>query len=108
MSERRVVVTGVALVNAAGSDARRAHEAIARGELFLRAIPRLADSDARIQVAGEATHVQTPPGDRAAHLTMAATEHALADSGIDLARGDRERIGVAFGHDATARATMEE
>jgi 3-oxoacyl-[acyl-carrier-protein] synthase II len=104
MNERRVVVTAVAAINAAGGDARRAHEAIARGDVFLRSLPRLAAANAPVCVGGEvrgegAAEDAASERDRAAHLVLGATEQALRESRLDLSRGG-DRIGVAFGHDA--------
>ena len=59
MSERRVVVTGLGIINAAGIGSLQVHEAVTNGQCFLRPITRFNAENFPVQLASPA-RLQTP------------------------------------------------
>jgi 3-oxoacyl-(acyl-carrier-protein) synthase len=107
-AERRVVVTGLGVVNAAGRGAGEFWRTVRSGERRLRPISRFAAAGFPVRVAGEVDGLDAVAllgrrlaarTDRFTHLALAAVEEALAAAGLDPAREDPGRIGVWFGND---------
>jgi 3-oxoacyl-[acyl-carrier-protein] synthase II len=99
MAERVVVVTGVGLVNAAGIGAARVHDAVSRGESFLRVVPRLAAAGLPVRIGGEAPHIGASEAyaGRTASLVVRAADLALRNAELDIQRAQRDRVGVVLG-----------
>lgn len=107
MGPKRAVITGMGIINPAGSGVHDFWRAISAGESAIRKISRFDASSFPAQVAGEiqgfkaADHIprrQVIKTDRFTHYAMAATAQALADAKLDLNTTDRHRVGVWFGN----------
>ena len=100
---RRIVVTGLGMINSVGHDRKSAFDAIVRGECGIRRIT-LFDPDAfSVQIAGEVkdfdpTAVMDPKevkkADRFIQLGLKAAAEAFEDAGIDGAV-ERDGFGVS-------------
>jgi len=106
MSKRRVVVTGLGVVAPNGIGAEEFWRATLAGHSGVSAVSvfdaSLYDSRVAGQVKGLDPLAYMPPivarrVDRYVHLGLAATQMAMADSGLALDREDRRRIGCVFG-----------
>lgn len=106
---RRVVVTGIGVVapNGVGKDAF--WSGCVNGRSGVRPIRAFDASNHPVQMAGEVRDYDAAPFvpescrkqlksmGRAAKLGVGAAGLAVTDSGLDLARGDPERVGVVMG-----------
>jgi len=108
MTDHRVVVTGLGVVNAAGRGVEHFWRTVRAGELRLGPIRRFDAAGFPVQVAGEVDGLDAGAllgrrlqarTDRFTHLALAAVEEALGGARLDLEREDRERVGVWFGND---------
>jgi 3-oxoacyl-(acyl-carrier-protein) synthase len=106
--ERRIVVTGLGVVNAAGRGVGEFWRTVRAGERRLRPISRFDAAGFPVRVAGEVDGLDAAAllgrrlatrTDRFTHLALAAVDEALAAAGLDPAREDPGRIGVWFGND---------
>jgi len=109
MSERRVVVTGLGIINAAGIGSLQVHEAVTNGQCFLRPITRFNAENFPVQLGGEILNFRGEDhvpkrlmvkSDRFTHFAMGASAIALEHAGLDLGKEDRDRCGVWFGNDS--------
>jgi 3-oxoacyl-(acyl-carrier-protein) synthase len=107
-SSRRVVVTGLGVVNAAGRGVDEFWRTVRAGELRLGAISRFDAGGFPVRVAGEVAGLDATLAlgrrlaartDRFTHLALVAAEEALAGAGLELERENRDRIGAWFGND---------
>ena len=109
-SRRRVVVTGIGAVTpigtGTGSSPGGLWEGIRRERSAVRSLTRFDPSIFRSHNAAEvddfvpADHMEAKRAkrlDRFGQFSVAASRLALEDSGLDLAREDRERIGAMMG-----------
>jgi 3-oxoacyl-[acyl-carrier-protein] synthase II len=106
MSRRRVVVTGIGTVTALGNDAPSTFAGLCEGR---SGVAPITGWDAKDHVTRFAAQVKgfDPASVVEAHearkldpfvlFAMAATAEALRDSGIDLAKEDRSRVGCVIG-----------
>jgi 3-oxoacyl-[acyl-carrier-protein] synthase II len=105
-SERRVVVTGVGAITAAGPDVAALRTAL-HGERTCIGDVTLFETDGlRTHIAGEVRDLPEPRllpraararASRSERFALLATEEALAQSGLTLPFADPTRVGVAIG-----------
>ncbi len=104
--KRRVVVTGLGTVSPVGLDVPTSWEALKAGKSGVGRITCFDPSALKTQIAAEVKgfdatkYMDTKEARRLdpyIHFAWAATVEALADSDLDLAHEDRERIGVIVG-----------
>jgi 3-oxoacyl-[acyl-carrier-protein] synthase II len=109
VSDRRVVITGIGIINPAGLGLSRFWQNVTAGRLSIRRIGRFDPGQFPAQVAGEL--VDFRPADYISrrwvvktdtfiHYSLAASKLALEDAGIDPAKQDPFRIGVFFGNNS--------
>ena len=105
MTRRRVVVTGLGVVSPLGCEVQQVFDAAYRGESAI-ALVDLSSDTGSLQVPGAIvvgepwrwlSNVPTPTCDRLSLMALAASESALNDSGLDLARISPDRVGVSVG-----------
>ena len=105
--EHRVAITGIGAVTPLGNTAAETWEAMRAGRCGIGPITRFDAEGFAVQVAAEVKGFDSEAYfgrrearhlDRCVQLAMAASDEAMADSGLD-AEGaiDRERLGVYVG-----------
>ena len=103
---RRVVITGMGVITALGSDLDRFWNSLVAGESGVRRITQFDASDLPCQIAGEV--IDYDPQDymplkearrlsRASQLALAASHKAVEDAGLARPIADPGRVGVYFG-----------
>jgi 3-oxoacyl-[acyl-carrier-protein] synthase II len=100
----RVVVTGMGTTNPVGGDVVTTWEALVKGQSGVRQLDYEWVEDLPVKIAGRAAveptevleRVKARRLDRAAQFGMIAAMEAWADSGLDGADVDGERLGVAM------------
>ena len=116
MSKRRVVITGLGLVCPLGSTVTDVWAALLRGESGIGPITRFDASAFPVRFAGAVRGFDLaaylPPKesrriDPFMHYGIAAGVQAVADSGVDLERLDRDRCGVVMGAGIGGLSTIE-
>lgn len=112
---RRVVVTGMGTISPVGLNVPTAWEALIAGKSGVGRITSFDPSPLKTQIAAQVKgfdptrFMDTKEARRLdpyIHYAWAATVEALADSGLDLAHEDRERIGVIVGSAVGGIQTM--
>jgi 3-oxoacyl-(acyl-carrier-protein) synthase len=107
-ADRRVVVTGLGVVNAAGRGVDDFWASVRAGERRLAAIRRFDAAGFPVRVAGEVRGFDAVAllgrrlvtrTDRFTHLALAAVDEALGGARLEIEREDAGRIGVWFGND---------
>ncbi|WP_372998400.1 beta-ketoacyl-ACP synthase II [Sulfurimonas sp.] len=102
---RRVVVTGMGMINAVGNDKESAFKAICDGECGIDEITLFDPSDYAVKIAGEVKDfdpatVMAPKevkkADRFIHLGLKAAQEAMADANLP-EDTDMERFGISAG-----------
>ncbi|MFT7005023.1 MAG: 3-oxoacyl-[acyl-carrier-protein] synthase II, partial [Sulfurimonas sp.] len=102
---RRVVVTGIGMINAVGNDKESAFKAICEGECGIDTITLFDPENYSVKIAGEVknfdpTTVMAPKevkkADRFIHLGLKAAQEAMADANLpeDI---DMDRFGISAG-----------
>jgi len=104
---RRVVVTGVSCISPLGNDADTTFRALLEGRSGIGPITRFDASGHDAKIAGEVRDFDVaryiPSKKHARHVdafaryAIAASDMAIADSGIDLEASNRERFGAVIG-----------
>ena len=108
---RRVVVTGLGMINSLGLNRRDSFKSIVEGQCGIKRIASFDASEFPVQIAAEITDfdpnsVMNPrevkKADRFIHLALQATKEAMADSGLLNGEGKCdesicERFGVSSG-----------
>jgi len=103
---RRVVITGLGAVTPIGIGVDALWAGLRRRESAVRTITRFDPSPFRSRIAAEVDgfyatdHIEERKVrrlDRFSQFSIAATRLGLADAHLDLAREDRERVGVMMG-----------
>jgi 3-oxoacyl-[acyl-carrier-protein] synthase II len=103
---RRVVITGLGAVTPIGIGVEPLWAGLRRRESAVRTITRFDPSPFRSRIAAEVDgfhatdHIEERKVrrlDRFSQFSIAATRLGLADAELDLAREDRERVGVMMG-----------
>lgn len=105
--ERRVVVTGLGVVSPLGHDIHTFWNRILAGHCGIDRITRFDASGYDCRIAGEVRDFDPAPAfpspkelrrtDRFVHFAVHAGWQALNDSGLDLDRCDRDRVGAFIG-----------
>ncbi len=106
MTRRRVVITGMGVVAANGIGVNDFWQANVQGRSGIDTITFFDVEKFETRIAGEVRSFEPDkymPAkvakrvDRFVHFGLASTQMALADSGLDLDKEDRERVGVIIG-----------
>ena len=117
MAIRRVAVTGIGILSPVGNDRETFFANLMAGKSGIRRLETDFVGDLDAQLAGwigdfdplaHFTKNQAATMDRVTQFAVAASQQALADSGIDLDSEDRERIGVYLGTGMGGAASIEE
>lgn len=104
---RRIVITGIGVVNASGVGVTPFWHNVRAGSVRLGRITRFDATGFPVGVAGEVTNFEpaaTVPRrmlaktDRFTHFSLAAGAQALGDATVDLDKADRTRVGVWYGN----------
>jgi 3-oxoacyl-[acyl-carrier-protein] synthase II len=103
---RRVVVTGIGLVTPIGLSTPASWEALLAGKSGIGPITRFDASKLDTRIAGEVKNFdpvqfiekkEVKKMDRFIQFAIAASEEAMADSGLKITPGNAERVGVIVG-----------
>jgi len=118
MEENRVVVTGLGIISPVGSDVPTFWQALKEGRSGIGALTSFDASAFDSRIAGEVKDFEpslygisakdTRRMAKFVQYAIAAAKKALADSGLDLDKENRERIGVVIGSGIGSLQTMEE
>jgi 3-oxoacyl-[acyl-carrier-protein] synthase II len=101
---KRVVVTGLGTTNPLGGDVATTWEALVKGQSGVRRLDYDWVEDLPVKIGGRAAveptevldRVKARRLDRTSQFAMVATMEAWADSGLDEADVDHDRLGVAM------------
>ena len=93
---RRVVVTGVGAVSAAGRDARATIQSVLSGRSAMRQIRRFDTDGFPVSIAAEIPELDFAAGDPYRELGLNAASMAMQDARADVS-GDDDRTGVFVG-----------
>jgi len=112
---RRVAVTGIGVVSALGNTLEDFRGALAAGRTAVRRLPEDVTRGSGVQVGAlidwdPAAHFKGNEAgslDRVAQFALAAAAQALAASGLDPEKSDRNRIGVYWGTGMGGANTLE-
>ncbi|WP_055525529.1 beta-ketoacyl-[acyl-carrier-protein] synthase family protein [Streptomyces graminilatus] len=113
---RRVVITGIGVAAPGGIGVKAFWEALSAGRTATRKITLFNADGYRSRIAAECDFDPTAHGlsprevrrmDRAAQLAVVSAREALADSGIDDARPDPDRVGVVIGSAVGCSMSLE-
>jgi 3-oxoacyl-(acyl-carrier-protein) synthase len=108
-ASRRVVFTGIGLVNAAGDDTESVWQTILSGKSAIGPACRFDASGLDVSLGAEIPDFHPDKSisrriiaksDRFAHFALSATVQALADAGLDVDVPDPFRIGISFGNNS--------
>lgn len=106
MARRRVVVTGLGMVSPVGNNVKDSWQAILNGQSGISLIDEFETEDLPTKFCGavknfDVTNYMTAKEakkmDVFIHYSVAATEEAIRDSGLDLTSVDVERVGLSIG-----------
>ena len=112
---RRVVVTGLGMINALGHDKKSAFDAIVRGETGVDTITLFDPADQSVRIAAEVKNFdpktvmdpkEVKKADRFIQLGIKAAREAMEDAGIDESV-ERERFGISSASGIGGLATIE-
>jgi 3-oxoacyl-[acyl-carrier-protein] synthase II len=104
MSAKRVVVTGLGTTNPVGGDVATSWEALVKGQSGVRHLDDDWAAEAPVKIGGRIAveptevleRVKARRLDRSSQFAMVAAMEAWADSGLDGADIDHDRLGVAM------------
>ncbi|MBR1981815.1 MAG: beta-ketoacyl-ACP synthase II [Akkermansia sp.] len=108
MTERRIVITGMGALSPLGNSVEETWEGMKNGRSGISKIESTDDSALNIHIAGEVRGYDPAPFfkkdpkavrrcDRFEQLTMGAVAEALENSGLDVDKVDKTRVGVMIG-----------
>lgn len=106
---KRVVITGIGIVNPAGIGKEQFWSSVTEGKSAIRNISRFDATGFPTQVAGEITNFNPADfipkrliikTDTFTHYALAASDLALQDANLNLEEEDSYRVGVWFGNNA--------
>ncbi|MAF06698.1 MAG: beta-ketoacyl-[acyl-carrier-protein] synthase II [Acidiferrobacteraceae bacterium] len=113
---RKVVVTGVGCISPLGADVQSTWEGLLAGRSGISQITRFEPGELASRIAGQADDFdpelrlatkEARRMDRFIQLGLCAGLEAFEDSGIDLEKSDRDRIGVLIGAGIGGLETIE-
>lgn len=116
MQLRRVVITGLGAVTPVGNTASQTWQALKNGVSGIAPITAFDASRFKTQFAGEVKgfdpesvidHKEARKMDRYSQFSICVADEALRDSGLDLEKEDRSRVGVIWGSGMGGLQTME-
>ncbi|MGB9661995.1 MAG: beta-ketoacyl-ACP synthase II [Moorellaceae bacterium] len=114
---KRVVITGLGVISPVGNDKASFWQALQEGRSGIGPITRFDASAMPVRFAGEVRDFdpylfldrkEVKRMDRFSQYAVAAARMALEDAGLDMARVDRERVGVVFATGIGGMETFEE
>jgi len=117
MNRRRVVVTGLGLVSPVGIGVEEPWDALVAGKSGIGPITLFDASAFPTRIAGEVKDFEATKfmdrkearrNDRFIHFALAATDIALKDAGLDMAKEDPERVGCIVGAGIGGLGTIED
>ena len=118
MRERRVVITGMGVITPIGNDASSFWKSLIEGRGGIGPVTCFDASQLDSRIAGEVkgfdpsaygmTSKDVKRMDKFGQYAVASTKQALADSGLDLEKENKERIGVIIGSGIGSLYTIEE
>src|ERR1700722_11272933 len=115
-SDRRVVVTGLGVVTSIGHDVPSFWSSLVAGRIGVDRVTLFDPSAFACQIGAEvrnweASQLMDPKearrNDRYTHFGFVAAKQAVADSGIDMAKEDGDRVGVIIGSGIGGMHTYE-
>lgn len=113
----RVVITGMGAVSPVGNDVDSFWASLVQGRSGIRAIEGFDTAPFKVRIGGQVRDFDAKAlfgakearrMDRFSQFAMAAAEQALAQSGLDLERVDKERLGVYVGSGIGGLQTLME
>ena len=117
MQLRRVVVTGLGALTPVGNSAPETWEALVNGKNGIAPITAFDATNFKTQFAGEVKGFDPTPlmdrkearkMDRYSQFSVWVANEALIDSGLDLEKEDRSRVGVIWGSGMGGLQSTEE
>jgi 3-oxoacyl-[acyl-carrier-protein] synthase II len=117
MSERRVVITGIGVITPLGSDLDTFWQALLAGQSGIGPVTRFDTTNFDSKIGGEVKDFkpenympakETRRTDRFTQYAVGAAKIATADSKLELAKEDLNRIGVLIGSGIGGMETIEE
>ena len=109
--KRRVVVTGLGIISPIGNDIDTFWENVKKGTVGIGEITKFDTTDFKVKLAAEvkdfdATKYMDKREARRMELfsqyAVAAAKQAVEDSGLDLEKTDKNRMGVSIGSGAVS------
>ncbi|MDP6118993.1 MAG: beta-ketoacyl-ACP synthase II [Planctomycetota bacterium] len=106
MSDRRAAITGLGIVSSLGTNLAKTWEGITSGRSGIGPITAWDATEFSVRFGGECTDFVTSDWvsrreerrlDRFTQLAIAAADMAIEDSGLDLDKTDRTRVGCILG-----------
>jgi 3-oxoacyl-[acyl-carrier-protein] synthase II len=113
---RRVVITGLGAIASVGHDAGQCWSSLVAGRCGVDRVSLFDPSSFASQIGAEvrgwdaAQHMdpkEARRNDRYTHFGFVAAKQAVADSGLDMAREDGDRVGVVIGSGIGGMFTFE-
>ena len=117
MGKRRVVITGMGLISPVGHNVRETWQALLAGKNGVDRITLFDTSEFTTKIAGEVKNYnplnyfekkEARHLDRFSQFALIAADEAIKDSGLDLEKEDRDRIGVIVGSGIGGMFSFEE
>jgi len=117
MSRRRVVVTGLGMVTPVGVGVQESWQSLVAGKSGIGPITQFDASTFPTRIAGEVKgfdpekymdRKEARRNDRFIQFAIAASQMAVDDSGLDMAKEDPERCGAIVGSGMGGLATIED
>jgi len=116
MNKKRVVVTGLGVVSPIGSTIDEFWNSLLEGRSGVKRVNCFDPSNFSSQIAAEVkgfdpasflSHKEVRKTDRFVQFAIAASKKAIDDSGLDVEKSDRDRIGVLIGSGIGGLHTIE-
>lgn len=117
MSKRRVVITGMGLISPVGHGVEETWQALLAGKNGIDKITLFDTTGFTTKIAGEVKNFdplkyferkEARRMDRFTQFAMVAADEAIKDSGLELDKEDRERVGVIVGSGIGGMLTFED
>ena len=116
MNKKRVVVTGLGVISPIGSTIDEFWNSLLEGRSGVKRVNCFDPSNFSSQIAAEVknfdpasflSHKEVRKTDRFVQFAIAASKKAIDDSGLDVEKSDRDRIGVLIGSGIGGLHTIE-